>query len=427
MAQALAEVLGAPPTFAEQLGLEPSDTAITFPTAMKIAARLDSPVALPRPVVLAGDEAGKTKFQDLPLTPDIRDESHLRHVIECILDWEGEVDKNALTSIVKAGATFDPMTLPSPIRPKQATLFDFKLDLCIVPTDDGKHNIFKHYIFDKPIPITMFKDMAEGAISAINWGPAKKYGAPAFLIMWSQLGGYQICNYTFKKEKAVKETDDIDKGYDLCREGAKLPRRNNQQNRWIMKMMNDPNCVLSKWTKGDIKEGIATVREESITAVVHNEFPICHLDQPEWWQKAKETHIIPYLLSNSIIMLGKAGTAKSPDCYINGFAVSRYHGDLLKKVDWNGEMREASNFDFFRLDSGAVERPDFFDDGDLNKQDPSKTKMFFDPSRKSAKTKERWGGAEFVQNQLRMAADNKLNFDAYPTDIEYAFNNFAIP
>ena len=28
---------------------------------------------------------------------------------------------------------------------------------------------------------------------------------------------------------------------------------------------------------------------------------------------------------------------------------------------------------------------------------------------------------------MRMAADNKLDFDAYPTDIEYAFNNFAIP
>ena len=66
MAQALAQVLGAPPTFAEQLGLEPSDNALTFPMAMKIAARLDRPVALPRPVVLAGDEAGKTKFPDLP-------------------------------------------------------------------------------------------------------------------------------------------------------------------------------------------------------------------------------------------------------------------------------------------------------------------------------------------------------------------------
>ena len=72
------------------------------------------------------------------------------------------------------------------------------------------------------------------------------------------------------------------------------------------------------------------------------------------------------------------------------------------------EQLEIPNEETKSTESGAVEGPDIFDDGDLSKQDPAKTKMYFDPSVKSAKTKERWGGAEFVRNQLRCAADNKV-------------------
>jgi hypothetical protein len=136
----------------------------------------------------------------------------------------------------------------------------------------------------------------------------------------------------------------------------------------------------------------------------------------------------PFSDESGKLLHGKAGTAKSPDNYIDSFAVSRYHGAQMGKMPtWSGEVRSASNMDFFRLESGRVECPDVFDDGDLNKQDASKTKMFFDPSQKSAKTKERWGAAEFVRNQMRSAADNKLDFKAAPTDEDLAFNNFEVP
>ena len=63
---ALANALGAPLTFAEQLGLEPTSDVITFTVACKIVARMDPPNSMSRPLVL-GSAPGKTKFIDLPL------------------------------------------------------------------------------------------------------------------------------------------------------------------------------------------------------------------------------------------------------------------------------------------------------------------------------------------------------------------------
>ncbi len=87
----------------------------------------------------------------------------------------------------------------------------------------------------------------------------------------------------------------------------------------------------------------------------------------------------------------------------------------LQLDDTTGELRTASNLDIDRLESGELWRPDLLDYGDLNELAPSNTNMFLDPSQKSAKTKERWGASEFVRGQLRLAADNKVDFKAEPT------------
>ena len=431
---ALANALGAPLTFAEQLGLEPTSDVITFTVACKIVARMDPPNSMSRPLVL-GCAPGKTKFIDLPLK-DFEENKTVTHAVESIIGWEPPLPNEAeIQAIVKAGDEYNLMKLPLPLRPKKDAIVPFKMDVCII-LEGGKASIFKHYVFNKPgMPTTLLKDMAHGNLHLVDFGRAFKYGPSAFLVLWSQLGGTQICNFSWKNEAKPKKTvHDVDQGYDLIRELAVLPKRNNMQNRAIMKAMNDDKCILSKWSKGDIKEGIASIRDEAITATVETEYPICFYDQPVWWQHVKEEHVIPFLLTNSKLMLGLAGTAKTPDNYVDSFAVSRYQGGLkgldskLKgNLKWVGEVRSAGNMDFFRLESGRVECPDIFDDGDLNKQDPAKTKMFFDPSMKSAKTKERWGAAEFVRNQMRSAADNKLDFSAYPSEVNYAFNNFKVP
>ena len=65
-------------------------------------------------------------------------------------------------------------------------------------------------------------------------------------------------------------------------------------------------------------------------------------------------------------------------------------------MDEEPGFRLCNSFEHLRHEVGKREVTEVFDDGDLNKQDAAKTKMFFDPSQKSAKTKERWGAAEFL-------------------------------
>ena len=125
--EALAEAIGAPLSFAEQLGLDPTENAVTFSMSCKIAARLEQPQPMERPIVVDADP-GQTKFAALPLWDHLKEDSKLTHVVETIINWEGEIDKNEIENVVKAGQVYNSMKLPSPLRPKQESIVPFKMD-----------------------------------------------------------------------------------------------------------------------------------------------------------------------------------------------------------------------------------------------------------------------------------------------------------
>ena len=218
----------------------------------------------------------------------------------------------------------------------------------------------------------------------------------------------------------------MDAAYDLMAT-APTTHKNNMQARWITKDTNDPESPLYRWLNTDIREGISNLRSSQITAETEEHYPIYFSDLAPWWQKVALEHVMPHLLSNSVLMLGKTGDGKTFSNMVWGFAMSPYHGDQPGMENFDGQVRTGNNFDYFRLEPGVIQRPDIFDDGDIDKQDLSKMKALLDPSQKSAKTKEQWGAAEFVRNQLRLAADNKCDFAAEPTIEDLGFSSGAVP
>ena len=104
-----------------------------------------------------------------------------------------------------------------------------------------------------------------------------------------------------------------------------------------MKKINDPESPLCRWLKTDIREGISNLRSSQITAETEERYPIYFSDLAPWWQKAALEHVVPHLLSNSVLMLGKAGDGKTPSNIILGFAMSHYHGDRLGMENFAGQ------------------------------------------------------------------------------------------
>ena len=81
-------------------------------------------------------------------------------------------------------------------------------------------------------------------------------------------------------------------------------------------------------------------------------------------------------------------------------------------------FRVAESLDFFRGEPGVLERPDLFDDGDVNAQPVSSLKAFLDQGRIEGMIYARWGASKFPKHQFRGIADNKLDEGAVPSFAE---------
>ena len=79
-------------------------------------------------------------------------------------------------------------------------------------------------------------------------------------------------------------------------------------------------------------------------------------------------------------------------------------------------FRICSSLDQLRGESGEKCRPDILDDPDVNMVPIPKLKSFLDSSLAECHTVERWTAARFVQNQLRMLCDNKVDEKAEPPE-----------
>ena len=77
-------------------------------------------------------------------------------------------------------------------------------------------------------------------------------------------------------------------------------------------------------------------------------------------------------------------------------------------------LRSAESLNFFRGEAGVIERPDIFDDGDLQTQPMAALKAFLDVSKSEGMVYARWGAAKFVKQQFRVVCDNKLDVGAEP-------------
>ena len=96
-------------------------------------------------------------------------------------------------------------------------------------------------------------------------------------------------------------------------------------------------------------------------------------------------------------------------------ALSEYY-ILKENINAHPSFRLCSSLDQLRGESGCKERPDILDDPDTSQVPISKLKSFLDSTLVETHTVERWTASRFVQHQLRIICDNRVNEDAEPQD-----------
>ena len=132
----------------------------------------------------------KCLFANLPLRGDYGVPSSLvTHIIDCITDWEGELDDSRLIELMQRQAIAD---LPEIIQPKQAPTIPYMMNLCILKKGGGKLDIYKHFIIPDRLRLQDAIRVAHGHPYLVDFRGNTRAGIKPFIYMFQRLGGLQI-------------------------------------------------------------------------------------------------------------------------------------------------------------------------------------------------------------------------------------------
>ena len=409
---------GAPESLADMLEIE-TDCVLDFAVIVKICCAMV--VKTEKHADIAQVPARQVKIEHLPITfpsdGPSREKKTLMHLVDIIKNVEDNFDYPTVASLMKQMAFSE---LPGLLCPKKAIAHGFHMNLNIVPTDAQQCDIVKHYVFDGQVPAHVAAEIVHGQAMVLNIGSNKKAGAKPFMYMMQRLRGFtssfvklQLRNKSGKKA-ALEQPEDIDAGYDLIQKECPRANSKNEQNRWIDKQVSDPDSKVFGWAVTRVASACRNLKDAGSHASSETEYPLYFGHFEIWFQNIMKT-IIPRLDTETMMWLGVPGAGKTQGQYIVGFAMARCHiWEDSKEGIVSPACRTAPDFDCFKNEEGNKYRSTLFDDGDLDRMPPRKTKAFHDGKKQNSLSVERYTTAKFVAKEFRSSADNKVDLIAEP-------------
>ena len=141
----------------------------------------------------------------------------------------------------------------------------------------------------------------------------------------------------------------------------------NKQLLRITKELAREGSPIHKWPVVLVEKSLRHQSADGILAEVRTTFPLTLKDlDPRILEMLKL--MMPKLVDHALGLHGEAGAGKTPLARMVAMALSRWWIKKDKREDEHiqASFRQASEFDFFRGQSGSRIRPDIFDDGSLN-------------------------------------------------------------
>jgi hypothetical protein len=211
-----------------------------------------------------------------------------------------------------------------------------------------------------------------------------------------------------RKEKKAVTAKEVDEGYDFIDKHGPMDASEFERLRWVSKWThkNHPSSPIKDWRTATVEKALQAKRNLGSLAKIRKELPINLTGFDRFFLKHAIVPILKYLVDHGLVMLGVNNMGKTPVALAVALMFARHYIQKLG-FDAEAQLRSAPDLDFFRGDPGHIFQPFVLDDGDLNVQDIRKLKAFLDVSEEEALAYQRWGGAKFIRNQLRIAIDNK--------------------
>ncbi|CAE7440817.1 unnamed protein product [Symbiodinium natans] len=322
--------------------------------------------------------------------------------------------------------------LPPPFCPKVEICAPFKMQLAIIKTSITDCVILKCYTFENKTNIRTVEDIAYGTLKMIDFTPNFRAGPLAIQLMLKEMSHWmayytQISPKPPKEPKPKQETDDLQNGFAYIKSNGPRTNMGNQQIEWAEIETKRAESPLHGWSAGLVKECLRGLTSGNVYAKTVEKFYLTLHDLSGWLLDEVLVHLLGELKAKTLVFLGLAEKGKTPAAEAIAMAVSEYHllRDNLDPTIRPG-FRICASLDQLRGESGEKHRPDILDDPDMNTLPIPKLKSFLDSTLLECHTVERWTAARFVQHQLRVVCDNKVDENAEPDDTCDTTTSFEI-
>ena len=349
--------------------------------------------------------------------PDTFGNSGAKHVVDVLIDYDGDVPKELLTNLGNAKKLGEAPVPFSAAHPLEAP---YKMSLYIIDQSNGKKTILKHFEFKDKQKRGMLLKACSGVPHAITWAAAAscaKVALKVFTWCMENLGGYQIRAFGLRapadKEDPLADDNAVDDGFEFIIAEGPRTNVNLKQTIWVTKnTRKTSDSPIANWPRALVEKALNALSAQQSLAQTQSFVPITLADvDPRILTTLRAFY--PSLRRRGLVMLSVPGIGKTPV----GIALQMSLSRDLNEPD-GACYRLSSEMDFFRGESGRVGRGDIFDDGDISAQTVKAIKCFLDVSLVEAATWARWGGCRWVKGQPRMIMDNKVNVLAEPAGDE---------
>ena len=235
--------------------------------------------------------------------------------------------------------------------------------------------------------------------------------------MMSNINGEFLSRHAFirgGRASANPSAEDVKEGFAYIKEHCPLSNSDNQALQWVELERNDPSSKIFGWRESLVEKAIRNLRHGGSLAKIVENYPITIADFKNW---VVEGIVIPVLRdcrTKAAMFIGVSELGKTPLALALSSAISAYWRTVRHEDDLPVGFRTASHLDFFREEPTNVAIPSVFDDGDMATVSIPALKAFLDVEGEDAKVYARWGAAQFVRHQWRVACSNGFEEDHEP-------------
>ena len=304
--------------------------------------------------------------------------------------------------------------LPPSVRPGDA-LGEEACHLQLV-IDSSANKVLKFYHASVPIAWGVVRVFCNDHPVIINYKIATNSDRVkcAFLHMLANIPGE-------RSDKDGSSWDPSPEELRLCitfiNERAPLANGHNEQFLWGLQSVRDNETPIFGWPMHVVSRACQNRSVGNSQAEPEHFFPLLLHDINETIVQKILPLVVPSMTTHGLVLLGQAGTGKTPLGIILGLALARHYvnarGPEGAVVGW----RRSKQIDGFRERPGELHVPVLLDDPVLSRMNFEDLKSFLDVG-ETCLVDARYRAAKFVRNQTRILLNNEWNPEAEP-DLQF--------